>query len=246
MMADEWRDRLTMMEGWYDELLGQDYDQAERELLWDHRAYAKRLAQFQGRVIDVGGGAGLARRFLADSVDYWVVDPSDTWQRPQWQEFRSKFHAGPSHFTSGVGEDLPFGDEEFDGALALWSLNHARDPSKCLLEMARVLKPGGRALIVLEDMEPTFGDILSLWLQEHKEQIGRTVGSPIDWHQETIRTAAQTLRHRLSGKPWPLQPDHTRVEEGQLKAAMHRRFKLLSRSWAGGFLAYEMQKLSNG
>ncbi|MEO6256318.1 MAG: class I SAM-dependent methyltransferase [Sphingomicrobium sp.] len=239
-MEDQWRDRLRVMEAWYDDLLGEGFEQAEQQLLWDHRAYAERLAQFHGRVIDVGGGAGLARRFLPDHVDYWVVDPSATWQAPQWREFAAKFHRGQSHFTVGVGEDLPFGAGEFDGALAMWSFNHADDPTQCLREIGRVLKPGGRALVVLEDMEPTIADVGRLWLQERS---ARQVRFPIDWHQDGIATAADTLRHRLARRPWPLQPDHTRVDERQLKAAMHNRFKTLSRSWEGGFLAYELERL---
>ncbi|MEO8175984.1 MAG: class I SAM-dependent methyltransferase [Sphingomicrobium sp.] len=209
-------------------------------MLWDHRAFAERLARFHGRVIDVGGGAGLARRYLPDDVDYWVVDPSETWQGPQWREFAAKFHHGQSHFTVGVGEQLPFSDGEFDGALAMWSFNHANDPIQCLGEIGRVLRPGGRALIVLEDMEPSYGDIGRLWLQERSR---RTIQFPIEWHQEGIPTAADTLRHRLARRPWPLQPDHTRVDERQLKAAMRNRFKILSRSWQGGFLAFELHKL---
>ena len=56
----------------------------------------------------------------------------------------------------------------------------------------------------------------------------------------------QTMRHRLARRAWPLQPDHVRIEEAQLKAVMRGRFKLLSRSWKGGFLRYEMEALKLG
>jgi ubiquinone/menaquinone biosynthesis C-methylase UbiE len=239
----DWQDRLTQMETWYHEFLGQGAEEAERTLMWEHRPYAERLSRFRGRVIDVGGGAGLARRFLSENVDYWVVDPGQCWQTEGWQEFSSRFHNGPIHFVTGVGEDLPFGDAEFDGALALWSFNHASDPGTCLSEIHRVLKPGGKSLIVLEDMEPTLSDTWRLWLQEQRERLGRRAEFPIAWHQDEIQTAAQTLRHRLKQRTWPLQPDHVRVEEAQLRAVMQGRFKMLNRSWAGGFLFYDMEKL---
>lgn len=242
-MNDRWQDRLVQMERWYTELLSQGIDDAERQLMWDYRPYAERLSLFRGRVIDVGGGAGLARHFLHSDVDYWVVDPSDSWQKAEWQKFGRRFHEGPVHFVPGVGEDLPFGDAEFDGALALWSFNHARDPSKCLCEMRRVLKPGGRALVILEDMEPTLWDTFRLWLQELRTRRGRRPDFPIGWHQEKIQTARQTLLHRLARRPWPLQPDHVRIQETRLKEVMRGRFQLLDRNWAGGFLAYEMTAL---
>jgi SAM-dependent methyltransferase len=239
----DWQDRLDQMEAWYHELLQHGAQKAEDELMWEHRPYAERLSQFRGRVIDVGGGAGIARRFLPVEVDYWVVDPGDCWQTEKWQEFSVRFHKGPCHFIRGVGEELPFGDAEFDGALALWSFNHANDPTACLSEIYRVLRPGARALIVLEDMQPTLADTCRLWLQEQRQRLGRRVGFPMSWHQEEIRTAAQTFLHRLSGRPWPLQPDHVRIEEAELSSSLSGRFNLLDRTWAGGYLSYDMEKL---
>ena len=44
--------------------------------------------------------------------------------------------------------DLPFPDGEFDGAIAVHSIEHVPDPETALAEMARVLKPGGTAVFV--------------------------------------------------------------------------------------------------
>ena len=55
-------------------------------------------------------------------------------------------------FVKGTGEKLPFASGSFDVVLALWSLNHVIDPEQCIVEVDRVLKTGGRALFVLEDM----------------------------------------------------------------------------------------------
>jgi SAM-dependent methyltransferase len=45
--------------------------------------------------------------------------------------------------VEGVGEDLPFGDDEFDFALAVSVMEHVRDPRTVFREVHRVLRPGG-------------------------------------------------------------------------------------------------------
>ncbi len=43
---------------------------------------------------------------------------------------------------------LPFGEGEFDVAVAAWMLYHAPDLDRALAELARVLKPAGRLVAV--------------------------------------------------------------------------------------------------
>ncbi len=45
-------------------------------------------------------------------------------------------------------ESLPLGDATFDAALNVVTLEHVRRPQAVIVELARVLKPGGRLLIV--------------------------------------------------------------------------------------------------
>jgi SAM-dependent methyltransferase len=45
-------------------------------------------------------------------------------------------------------EHLPFRDGTFDAALNIVTLEHVREPARVLREIARVLKPGGRLLLV--------------------------------------------------------------------------------------------------
>ena len=44
---------------------------------------------------------------------------------------------------------LPFADRVFDAALNIVTLEHVKDPRRVLTELARVLKPGGRLLLVV-------------------------------------------------------------------------------------------------
>jgi SAM-dependent methyltransferase len=49
----------------------------------------------------------------------------------------------------GSAENLPYGDGHFDFAAAWGVLHHASDDQRCYDELHRVLKPGGRAFLML-------------------------------------------------------------------------------------------------
>lgn len=56
-------------------------------------------------------------------------------------------------FIQGNAETLPFADSTFDIVLSRLAIHHFPNPQRCVAEMARVLKPGGK--LVLIDMEAT-------------------------------------------------------------------------------------------
>jgi SAM-dependent methyltransferase len=54
----------------------------------------------------------------------------------------------PSTDVVAVSEQLPFRDAAFDGVLSLHVLEHVRNPFVCAAELMRILKPGGKFLVV--------------------------------------------------------------------------------------------------
>lgn len=93
-------------------------------------------------VLEVGGGPGeLAARIAGDlQCDLVMVDISD----------RMVELARSRGVDARVGDvqELPFGDESFDCAVAAWMLFHVPDLDRGLAELARVLRPGGRLVAV--------------------------------------------------------------------------------------------------
>jgi SAM-dependent methyltransferase len=92
------------------------------------------------RVIDVGCGPGaliveLVRRLGTNAVA--AVDPSE-----QFVEAARTRHPGVGVQLASA-EDLPFGDDEFDAALAQLVVHFMADPVAGLAEMRRVTRPDG-------------------------------------------------------------------------------------------------------
>ena len=155
-----WRERQASMEGWYENLITAS-DQAEYCWRHDYDPLAPTLGKLSGRVLDVGGGNGVVREYLAAAADLVVLDPSPAWLRSEWLEVSKSFPAllSPLTFVLGVAERLPFAAASFDVLLSLFSINHMAEPPRFIEEAGRVLRPGGRLLILMEDAVPTWRDI---------------------------------------------------------------------------------------
>ena len=226
-----WRNRLLEMERWYGDLVSSPR-QTENCFKQDYEPYSSILATFRGRVLDIGGGAGVARHYLPPATEYLVADPSLTWQSSRWSCLVGQFPclANAPNFVRAVGEFLPFPDgSPSDAAVSFWSLNHVNQPERVLQEVGRVLKPGGRFLIVLEDMRPTLLD----WPQ-------RILFSLADKYNARILVG--DLLTRLRTGRWPLQADHIRIQETDLRRWSDRQFRVHRRSWIRRYLTYELCK----
>lgn len=59
------------------------------------------------------------------------------------------FASGPGALQGAVGDvrDLPFCDDSFDAIYSMGTIEHFDETARAVDEMARVLKPGGRAII---------------------------------------------------------------------------------------------------
>ncbi len=87
---------------------------------------------------------------------------------------------------------LPFADNAFDVASISFGIRNVDDPVKCLQEMARVVKPGGR-VVVLEFGQPrgVFGALFRFYSKVIMPAIGGLLTGNRAAYEYLPRTAAQ-------------------------------------------------------
>jgi ubiquinone/menaquinone biosynthesis C-methylase UbiE len=131
---------------------------------------APQLAELAGvaagqRVLDVGCGPGaltaeLVRLVGPESVA--AVDPSE----PFVAAARDRHPDVDVRHASA--EELPFGADEFDSALAQLVVHFMADPVQGLREMARVTRPGGVVAACVWDHAGGKGPLSVLWSAAHE------------------------------------------------------------------------------
>jgi ubiquinone/menaquinone biosynthesis C-methylase UbiE len=118
-----------------------------------HRVLIRRIEAVAGkrpfRILDVGCGTGLfAARIKAalPKAEIWGVDLVSGMLargKPRWQ-----YHAGQVFPIQGDSERLPFSSGSFDFVTCANSFHHYPRQDRAVLEMHRVLRPGGRLMII--------------------------------------------------------------------------------------------------
>jgi len=103
---------------------------------------------------------------------------------------------GVSHLAQGLGEQLPFEDGRFDCVSMGYALRHVADLRVMFDEYHRVLRPGGK-LLVLEMTRPGSGlghSLLSAYLKHIVPTITRIFRRSVD-AQELMRYYWETIEH---------------------------------------------------
>lgn len=98
----------------------------------------------------------------------------------------------------GDAQQLPFGDASFDGILAKGVLHHLPDVEEAVAELARVLKPGGMAVMV--DPNPSLLRKLQAFLKNREEHFSHLHHSiPPDEYQAIVSRHLQITDFRYFG-----------------------------------------------
>lgn len=100
------------------------------------------------RVVDVGTGSGALLPLLAGSgAEVVAVDHSAALLERARRRCRDAGVAGVTFQQADV-RDLPFADASFDTAYSSMVLHHLPRPLEAVHELARVVRPGGRVVVV--------------------------------------------------------------------------------------------------
>ena len=130
------------------------------------RALVSRLSMApEASVLDVCTGTGLVAAQIAHSTGCSVVgvDLSRGMIEQARHTLNGSGLASSVSLVAGRAESLPFADRSFDAVVFTFLLRYVDDPQETLLELARVLRPGGQ-IASLEFYVPRGLVTYPLWL----------------------------------------------------------------------------------
>jgi ubiquinone/menaquinone biosynthesis C-methylase UbiE len=172
---------------------GRDYEH-QSEVLAVRRMLAGRHYR---RAADIGGGYGRLAVILTDYADrVTLIDPSTQQLGLSRQIFPDRPFEPFEPFERKLAEAarLPFDDATFDLVVMVRVLHHLPDPQDELAELARVLRPGGTAIVEAANSAHA---IRQLW--------------------------ALLRRHRVPAEPVDIRPDESRARDTALYVNHHPR-----------------------
>ena len=122
-----------------------------REVYWDsistseaaespQRAKAVSFLPAGGDVLDVACGSAANAQCISLRCRYFGSDISQSGLR--------RAPRTSLRLVCGDADQLPFGDESFDATISTFALEHCVDPKQMLQEMRRVVRPGGRIVLL--------------------------------------------------------------------------------------------------
>ncbi|MEA2620057.1 MAG: demethylmenaquinone methyltransferase / 2-methoxy-6-polyprenyl,4-benzoquinol methylase [Chloroflexota bacterium] len=88
--------------------------------------------------------------------------------------------AAPTSFQWANALALPFGDNEFDAVTVGFGVRNFSDLEQGLSEMVRVVRPGGRVVVleITTPQRPPLSTFFSLWFDRVVPMLGRLAGDP--------------------------------------------------------------------
>ena len=149
------------------------------------------------KVLEIGCGLGTdGAQFAKAGADYTGVDLTEAAVELARKRFELFDLSG--QFQTADAEDLDFADESFDLVYSHGVLHHTPDPTKAVNEVHRVLRPGGRAMVMLYH-RGSYNYRVNI-------SVLRRAGSRLLNFEPGIK-----LVHRITGEPFESLRQHARL-----------------------------------
>ena len=148
------------------------------------------------RVLDLAGGTGdLAAKFsrmVGEQGQVVLADINDSMLKMGREKLRDRGIVGNINYVQANAEALPFPDNYFDCITVSFGLRNVTDKDKALRSMFRVLKPGGR-LLVLEFSKPLLAP-LSKAYDAYSFHVLPKIGELVVKDPDSYRYLAESIR----------------------------------------------------
>lgn len=191
-MSDQVHHMFSTIAPRYD--LANDVMSGGTHRLWRRRAVKAAGAKAGHAVLDCATGTGdLALEFKkAVGSTGFVLGTDFNADMLQTAPQKAKAAGLDVQFEVADAMALPYADGRFDIASISFGIRNVDDPTRCLRELARVVKPGGRVM-VLEFGQPTgaFGALFRLYARFIMPLLGQAITGNRAAYEYLPRTASQ-------------------------------------------------------
>lgn len=128
------------------------YAENERRLFVEHFPDLAGLSIFKTDLWDEAKNTRILAWAGARGARAYGIDISE----PTVIQARAAFHGNPLRCAVSDVRELPFRDASFDAVYSMGTIEHFDETERAVEEMARVLKPGGRAIVGVPNRHDPF------------------------------------------------------------------------------------------
>jgi demethylmenaquinone methyltransferase/2-methoxy-6-polyprenyl-1,4-benzoquinol methylase len=166
-----------------------------------HRLWKKQTIDMSGvreghTVLDLAGGTGdLTMKFsqlVGPEGQVILADINDSMIKVGRDKLIDKGVVGNVNYVQANAENLPFLDNTFDCITIAFGLRNVTDKQAALESMARVLKPGGRLLIL--EFSKTENPLLTKAYDTYSFNILPKIGKLVADDEDSYRYLAESIR----------------------------------------------------
>lgn len=195
------KEKVKLVRGVFDSVASQYDIMNDLMSLGIHRIWKRVAIQLSNvrageRVLDLAGGTGdltmLFEKRVGEKGEVVLADINAAMLRTGRDRLIDKGLAGNIRYAQVNAECLPFADNTFDCVCIAFGLRNVTDKDAALRSMLRVLKPGGR-LIVLEFSHPT-DPVTEKVYDFYSFKLLPKIGAVVAKDEDSYRYLAESIR----------------------------------------------------